>query len=279
MQTLNMSSVWKKAALVLAVAGAPVFSAQAANLFTVAPSVLGGPAAAFISPAISGTSSSRITATGATTVAGQGFIQFTAFNDPLGGALDPGVTGLNASYRLWLTYNYTATLQGGSPGFGAAQSFFNVNSLTFTVFGQQGLATTFTQASLANAAVVNVGAGVLQTLGTGSLMSGTAGLNGPLGGTPTGAFFNTSTSYLNTIFGNSFFIAPSPFYTMAFNSVTNTGPGLLIDAVNGVIAINQQVGNAEFAAVNIVPTPSSLALVGLALLAAGFIARRKSKMN
>ena len=289
MQSFNNLSGSLLTAVAMAVASASLTSAHAATTFQVAPSVLGGPAAPFTASALSGIASTRVTVANpsGSLIAGNGLISFTGFNNPppFTGGVAPGISGLGVNYNLWLTYSYTALLSPlSTQTFGQAGSIFNINSLTFTVFGQQGLGTNFTAATLTAApSVVVGGSGIVRTIGSGSLLNGspnnTLGLNGTPGGAPTGAFFNSDTTYANTAFGNTFFFDPSPFYAFAFNSFINDAPGLLIGTgLNaGVIAINQQIGNASFAGT--VPTPSTLALVGLALVACGFVARRKTSVQ
>ena len=141
--------------------------ASAAEVYTVDPSVLGGPAATFEANFLLGNSSSLLTLNaGPETIDGAGWINFNGFtlNNIAVAPLD---SGLGVDYQLWATCEYTTSLENGT--FGAAGSDYVVTALTFDLFGTPGLTSAFTaaDASDATAATVVAGAGT-QLIGSGA---------------------------------------------------------------------------------------------------------------
>ena len=267
----------------LGVLGIP-FQATAAPVFTIDPTQLGG-SGTFNADLMSGISSEllRIDSSAPSQyTADSGWIQFTSFSN--GGVIVlPGLSGLGVTYQLYATFDLSAHLVGG-PLTGAGSNQV-LDTLNFTFWGNQfagvgpnlGTQAIFTQAN----AVANINATVTQgskdiNLGSGSLISGVAGFDA-LGG----AFINTFTTYANTNpAGNGFFVAPDPFYNLAFQAFNNTTQGIdqqgdcTSPTSNCRIAITQAVGANDYVQV---PEPFTLTLLGMGLVGAG-VCRRLRKV-
>ena len=267
----------------LGVLGIP-FQATAAPVFTIDPTQLGG-SGTFNADLMSGISSEllRIDSSAPSQyTADSGWIQFTSFSN--GGVIVlPGLSGLGVTYQLYATFDLSAHLVGG-PLTGAGSNQV-LDTLNFTFWGNQfagvgpnlGTQAIFTQAN----AVANINATVTQgskdiNLGSGSLISGVAGFDA-LGG----AFINSFTTYANTNpAGNGFFVAPDPFYNLAFQAFNNTTQGIdqqgdcTSPTSNCRIAITQAVGANDYVQV---PEPFTLTLLGMGLVGAG-VCRRLRKV-
>ena len=269
----------------LGVLGIP-FQATAAPVFTVNPTQLGG-SGTFNADLMSGISSELLRINSAAPsqyTANSGWIQFTSFSN--GGVnVFPGVSGVLNTYQLYATFDFSAHLVSG-PLTGAGSNQV-LDTLNFTFWGNQfaglgpnlGTLATFTQAD----AVLNTEATVTQgskdiKLGSGSLISGVAGFDA-LGG----AFINSFTTYANTDpAGKGFFVAPDPFYNLAFQAFNNTTQGInqqgdcTSPTSDCRIAINQAAGVHDFVSTQ-VPEPFTLTLLGMGLLGAG-VSRRLRKV-
>jgi len=111
-----------------------------APTFTVTPSaVVAGAPGSFVANNFSGLSSELLTITSATTVSGSGWVQIGQFsctttNPPCTtgqGGLPAGQTGLTVNYGLFIEFNLTDHLTGGS--LGLPGSSYTLDSLNFTI--------------------------------------------------------------------------------------------------------------------------------------------------
>jgi PEP-CTERM motif len=274
----NLFAVAKKASVAAAVASVMTV-ASAAPTFTINPGSLGplpfpGFGAASQTGDAFGTSGntravlSNAFGSGAGTVNGKGYITFDTIKLN-GNTVGPGVgtgSSLGINYSLWAEFTFNMTLTSG--GLGNTSSSYVLNSVNLTMFAESltGPNSTFNQGTTSVDPTVTHSADT-KVIGGGSLLFGAAGINN--GG---GSSFNPTLLFaLSNPDGPNFFVAPNPFFPLAFASLTND-----IGQITRNIPTNElhlaTGGTASFT--NPVPEPESLALVGIALLGAGLVGRR-----
>ncbi len=228
-------------------------SAVVFNDFTVDPDTNPGTLNSFVADKITGNYTETITFTSPTTFnialqwdAGQ----FVA-NDGVN-ALPGALTGLGNTYGIYADFTGSGTVS-------------TVAGITKFSLGSGGGLSVFLDAT----PLTPHAGGVL--MATGVAVSGLGTLDPSLstclnGGINCGSFGQTTTFALNSV-GSSFFVLPSPFYNLSFQSgQLNNFPLTGTQTINGSM-------DAVFGTV---PEPTSIALLGLSLLGLGFVQRRKS---
>jgi len=177
-------------------------------------------------------------------------------------------TGLGAQFQLYAVVQASGIITGANS--------FTATSATFSLFfNNLSPATSLTLADIGNTLTGGVLAFTGDTgpadrlIGTSSFLVSGSGTTSASAGTD--GFAVTFGAFNLTEFGESFFIAPRPFYLSVYSdgdindgSVETVAPGLL--RIQGDLS-------AEFRAV---PEPGSLALAGLALLGVAAARRRKA---
>jgi hypothetical protein len=280
---------------------------------TVLPNI--GPIApsGFTADALSVTNSSELitlsvpAGAAAGTGTGSGWATFGAFS--LGGtAIGPLDSGLLVDYGLYITFDISVALTGGSlglPGSTYAVTQLDYKFYVDTQYETVANRTTFSQAVADVPAGVGTPATVTDNgaadilLAFGSVINGVADLNAnggtglnttntfavctaagaadfggvavPPGGTP--FMVATAASCLSGL-GDAFFDEPNPFYPLVFSAFNNTSQGVSLSADGLRLAINA-AGRIDWAPV---PEPGTLALASLALLGIGATMRKRKTM-
>lgn len=286
------------AGAVLLGASVPAMAATA-PLFTIDPAVVAGMGpvpgisqAPFVANQISGNSSELLHTVPIGPAGGHvadGWLQMQGF------ALNSSpvsvlVSGYGVYYNLYATFHLEDVYRVGTgTGINTVNSINDLTVLDVKFWADPLVDTAFTPAGIPGQEATrdaNFGDDIL--LAVGNLVSGRAGFNPD--GPGFGAFLNATLNFAvcngagtasfgganatgalgalatacATDHGDRFFMAPEPFYDMAFASFNNTSQGVVIDPLTGDVAINQAVGNVDFN--NRIPEPASVLLLAGGLL-------------
>ncbi|MET0520169.1 MAG: flocculation-associated PEP-CTERM protein PepA [Burkholderiaceae bacterium] len=251
-------SVLHRTAIATALAAA-CFHASALPEFTLDPSSAGLAGSAFTADNILISNYSTTTIDPGGSFTESGYLAVTAFQ--LGGTTFTP-TGLNGSYGIYVAFTGSGTTAVGNPTTSALLGSFS--SIDYTMYAYNGAATF----GFSGTTPTENASGEI-AIARGSLISGTVA-SIPSGD---GATFNPSANAKLTleVLQPGFFPSPSPFYTMALTSFSNTTSE--VQPFAGGFMIRQGGGSLNFASP--VPEPTSLSMLLAGLVAAGFVARRR----
>lgn len=171
-----------------------------------------------------------------------------------------GVTRLGVDYGLYALFNGQGTYTVGPT------NNFYLSSGSITVWGDDNVNTTFIAPLTGASPWTRVNFADDKQLATGAALNGAGNIICTVGNN-CGSFGQTTSFSVTSPDGIAFFAAPFPFYNISFQSGQLNG-----FTTAGTVTINGSL-DVVF---QTVPEPTSLALVGLALVGAGFARRRKA---
>jgi hypothetical protein len=269
----TMNNLFRKTLLAFAVTAVTAVCALSANVasaqtvfadFTVAPI---GTSANFVADKITGnyteianfnpngTFTSNLVWTAAAFVANDGQTQLNASQ-----------TGLSSQYGIYALYSANGTYSTNATT-GRTDFLFAPGTGALSVYLDQTNNTTFTEGTSNYVVAANSDDLILAN---GQPLSGNGFIDPTNSQCVRGIFcgaFGSTTSFSLTAEGSGFFIAPSPFYQLSFQS----------GQVNNFTPSGRQVVNGSLdVTFNNVPEPGSIALLGLGLAGLGMSRSRKS---
>ena len=188
-----------------------------------------------------------------------GFLSVSRFQQ---NSFDISPTGFGTSYNLYFQYTGAGTLSSaGNPA--ATPTSGTFSNLTFTLYGYNGPAATFTPGSTTATGAV--------ALATGSLLPGVG--MGSVITFPQSPSFSAGAGANTSFVAGPAFTSPVPFYNMAVASFINS-PSQVTQTASG-FTIQQGGGSVNFTAVTPVPEPETYALMLAGLGMIGMLARRR----
>lgn len=170
------------------------------------------------------------------------------------------------AYDLWFEFEYTAS---GGAGGGIAPSY-TIDSVSYDMYAGSGTDRDFVTATNGGGTpMVTTNSGTNTLIGTANTFVGGGIAN----------FASSSTSSVDTDFSlvdlGTFFTAPDPFFNLAFQSASTVLPSLNDELTAGTL---NGTTEGRFASTP-VPEPTSMALIGLGLIALGWTASRRRQAS
>jgi PEP-CTERM motif len=221
--------------------------------------ILGLANPALVVDKLNGSYVERLTQTGLNTFAAQGFLTFTSYLSNDGVNTEASLLnalGSSGGYSIRAVFSATGTITGPNT--------FASSNTAFTLYLDPNSNTT---ALLTNGVTAPTLSGTADdiVLATSVMGIGTGNLNGP-----PGAFNIDFSDFTLSAFGQTFFIDPNPFHL----SVRVNGDYDVVSPVAGDPLTRNITGDVS--AVFAIPEPSSVGLLGLALIGLAASRRRKA---